>query len=229
MLQGLAGTQVPLAVLPAGTANVLANEIGVQVGMAAAAAEVATLTPRRVALGRLGNQVERWFLLMAGVGLDAHIVYHLDLRLKAHWGKGAYWAAGAQVVGRQLAEFAVEADGCEFSSSFTLVSRVRNYAGDFQIAPSATLFDDSFELVLFQGRRSTGYLKFLLGMMAGRLAAMRGVTIRRARQIRLSLAADPRVYVQVDGEYAGRLPATIEFVPDALTLLLPAAYPGNGR
>jgi diacylglycerol kinase family enzyme len=108
--------------------------------------------------------------------------------------------------------------------SFALVSRVRNYGGDFEIAKHASLLDDNFEVVLFEGRYSAPYAKYVCGMITGRLAGMRGVTFLRGKKLHVSHPADQRVYVQVDGEYAGQLPASIELVPDALTLLVPPQY-----
>ncbi len=228
VLEGVAGSQVPLGILPVGTANVLANEMRLERRLPDAAAAIGEMQARRIATGRLCSGETRPFLCMAGIGLDAHIVYRLSVPLKNRIGKAAYWAAGARVLGQRLAEFEVEVDGRCFTSTFALVSRVRNYGGDFRIAPRATLLDDSFEVVLFRPRNTLGYVRYLAGMALDRLARMRGVTILRARRLRLRAYSDPRIYVQVDGEYAGRLPASIEFVPDSLSLLMPAGYPARG-
>ena len=67
-------------------------------------------------------------------------------------------------------------------------------------------------------------MKYLTGVAVNRLEGMSGITILRARRVRLNGASDERIYVQIDGEYAGRLPGHIEIAPDALTLLTPAAY-----
>jgi diacylglycerol kinase (ATP) len=216
-------------VLPVGTANVLANELGLDRRLEQAAAAIGNLQVRRIGVGRLCNGERRPFICMAGIGLDAHIVYRLSLPLKNRVGKVAYWVAGAQVLGRRLAEFEVEVDGRSYASSFTLVSRVRNYGGDFRIAPTATLLDDSFEIVLFDQRNTLGYVKYVAGMVVNRLARMRGITVLRGRSLRFRAPSTPHLYVQVDGEYAGRLPATIEFVPDSLSLLMPAAYAAAGQ
>jgi len=113
---------------------------------------------------------------MAGIGVDAHIVYHVSGSLKARTGKLAYWVAGLSVLGRRLASLQVEIAGQAHACSFTLVSKVRNYGGDFEIARSVTLFDNDFEVVLFEGSNSLGYVKYLLGMALNRLIGMKGVT-----------------------------------------------------
>ena len=225
--EGMVHSEVPLAVLPAGTANVLAMEMKLGGKFLQVAARLGECRPERVSVGHLTcsqGRVSRHFLLMAGAGLDARIVYNVNAGVKARIGKLAYWLAGWRLLGRRLPEFTVEADGCRHVCSFALLSKVRNYGGDFEIARSVTLFDDRFELVLFEGRTSTRYVKYFAGLTLDRLLGMKGVVNCRARHARLSSADDARVYVQVDGELAGYLPAEVTIVRDALTLLVPPEY-----
>jgi diacylglycerol kinase family enzyme len=224
--EGMVHSAVPLAILPAGTANVLAMEMKIGNDLARVAGRLDEFRPRRISIGRVafeGGQ-ERHFLLMAGIGLDAHIVYNVSARLKSRVGKLAYWVAGWSLLGRRLGQIRLELDGQARQCSFALISKVRNYGGDFEIAPSVSLFDDRFEAVLFEGRSTLPYVKYFAGMMLNRLSGMGGVTIERAECVKLSCSEDQRVYVQIDGEYAGRLPAEISIVHDAVTLLVPPAY-----
>ena len=225
--EGLVHTEVPLGILPAGTANVLASEMKIGSRMERAAAQLGGWIPRRVPVGHVtcqGGKVERHFLLMAGIGLDAHIVYRVSGPLKAATGKLAYWVAGWSLLGRRLAEFHVELNGADRKCSFALVSKVRNYGGDFEIARNVSLFDDRFEVVLFEGPSTLRYVKYFGGLMLNRLAGMKGVTVARAQCLRVLAPEDERVYLQIDGEFTGHLPADIRIVPDALTLLVPRGY-----
>jgi diacylglycerol kinase (ATP) len=226
--QGMLHTGVPLGILPAGTANVLATEMRLGRGFERAAEALVQSRPHRVAVGRLSAEAAepRCFLLMAGVGLDAHVVHRVNPVLKARTGKFAYWVAGWSLVGRSLPEFRVAVDGREVRCSFALAARVRNYGGDFEIARETTLFDDSFEVVLFAGSSAARYIKYFGGMIANRLRGMNGVTVLRARELTVAGPEDRDVYIQIDGEFAGRLPARIEIVPDALTLMIPPGYAG---
>jgi len=227
VVNGMAHSSVPLGILPAGTANVLANELGIGNTMERAARSLSQCTPEQIALGLLSTaagDAPRHFLLMAGAGLDAEIVHDINYRLKDALGKVAYWIAGFSKVGSRLAEFTVEADGREFLVSFALASRVRNYGGDLEIAPTISLLDDEFELVLFEGDSSFTFLKYMLGVVLHRHQSMRGVTILRARKALFSACADSKIHLQVDGEYCGLAPATVEIVPNALTLLVPPEF-----
>lgn len=223
VINGMVHSSVPLAVIPFGTANVLANEIGLHID---SASKLEQYHPMRIGLGRISaaDAPPRHFLLMAGIGFDAKVVYEVSAGLKNRIGKIAYWAAGFSQFGRRLVEFDTCAGGEVHKCSFALASRVRNYGGDFEIATWVTLLDNCFELVLFEGEYSSRYLLYLAGMLSGRLARTRGVKLLRVTRADFSAPPDSRVHVQIDGEYLGRLPASVEIVPDALTLLAPASY-----
>lgn len=227
VVNGMVNSDVPLGILPAGTANVLANELGIGNAMERAAATLAETVQERVALGMISNEAnnsQRYFLLMAGAGLDADIVFHLNPRVKEAIGKVAYWVGGFSKIGRRIPEFTVQADGREYRASFALLSRVRNYGGDLEIAPSISLLDDEFEMVLFEGESSLGFLKYMLAVVVHQQKSMRGITILRTRQAVFLAPGDAGIHLQVDGEYAGLAPARVEIVPSALTLLVPTGF-----
>ncbi|HZT37455.1 MAG TPA: diacylglycerol kinase family protein [Bryobacteraceae bacterium] len=220
---GMIGSHVPMAALPGGTANVLAVELGLGTHLESAVVKLEGCAPERVAVGRLSNDLgSRYFLLMAGAGLDAEIVYQISARLKESWGKLAYWLSAGVRLTRPVPEFDAVVNGRRSRCGFVLASRVKNYGGDLEIATGASLADDAFEVVLFRGQNPLRYVAYFLGVATGTLSRFEGVTIERARRVELMAADDRRLYIQVDGEFAGRLPATIEIVPDALTLLAPA-------
>jgi YegS/Rv2252/BmrU family lipid kinase len=223
---GLMHTGIPLAILPGGTANVLAREMRVPIHLEKAAAQVSNLVPHQIAAGalRIGGSDRRAFLCMAGVGLDAEIVSRLNLDLKAAAGKLAYYIAGFGHVFRPLKEFYVTVDGRRFEASFALISRVRNYGGDLEIARGASLLRDDFEVVLFRGTASARYLHYFLGVALKRVEQIDGCTVVHGTSITCSHADGNGVYVQIDGELAGNLPITAEIIPEALTVLLPPEY-----
>lgn len=224
---GMVHSQVPLAILPGGTANVLAMEMGLGAKMERAAEVIELSTPQRISAGHLTcaeQSVSRYFLLMAGAGLDAHIASQVNAAIKARLGKTAYWLAGWRVLGRDLPLFQVHANGKQYTCSFALASKVRNYGGDFAIARDVSLFDDEFEVVLFEGRSTMRYLKYFAGLVLQKHLGMSGVTVLRTAEALLSGPPDVQVYTQIDGEVAGRLPARVRIVPEALTLLVPHEY-----
>ena len=108
-VNGMAGSNVPFGALPAGTANVLANEVGFSGRPDRAAAQLLDAVPTRIALGAVDRPglPRRHFVMMAGVGLDARIVYEIDLGLKARLGKLAYWHGGFRQLGRHVPRFRI--------------------------------------------------------------------------------------------------------------------------
>ncbi len=233
LLPGVAHTAVPLGLIPGGTANVFAREVGLGVNALKAVQRLGECVPVRVPLGVLRSEPDpaapRYFLLMAGVGFDAHIVYRLNLPLKAKAGQVAYWVSSFREFFRRLDEFEVEVNGETFLVSFALASRVRNYAGYLHIARRVSLLAPELEVVLFEGGSALRYyLKYLAAVVTGRTANVKGMSFLRAKSVRFCEPADRRIYVQVDGEYAGRLPASVELEPDALTLLVPPDYAKRG-
>ena len=222
VIQGLAHSNVPLGVLPAGTANVLAMELGLGSRAETAAGKLAAFEPRPVALGRItGVFGSRYFLLMSGAGLDANIVYEVSAGLKNAVGKLAYWAAGFSRFFSRVEQLDVQVDGAQVHTcGFALISRVRNYGGDLEIASGASLHDDDFEVVLFEGSNPLRYAWYMLNVAARRVQRIRGVRVLRTSRAEI-LTATP---VQIDGEYLGRQPVFIEIVPGAIQLLLPPKH-----
>ena len=228
--EGMIGTSVPLAILPGGTANVLATEMKLGGNPERVARRLGELRPKRISVGHVicdGGRVSRHFLLMAGIGLDAHVVYNVNPRLKLSTGKFAYWVAGWSLLGKRLAEFDVEIGGAKRRCSFALLTKVRNYGGDFEIARNVTLLDEEFEVVLFEGG-SLRYIKYFAGMALNCLSGMSGVTVLRAGCVKITPANGCPAFVQIDGEVGGVLGAEVRIVPDALTLLAPEEYGRKG-
>ncbi len=219
---GMVFSHVPLAVLPAGTANVLAMELGLGNRLDKAVRMLPQCAPERISVGQVNSAMgSRYFLLMAGAGLDAQIVYNVNANVKKQLGKLAYWSAGFSMVGRSLSQLDALLNGDRHRCGFALASRVKNYGGDLTIATGASLFENDFETVLFEGRHASRFLLHFSWVLAQAVESFPGVRVERARKVEFQGAGDERVYIQVDGEFAGRLPARIEIVENALTLMAP--------
>ncbi len=223
--EGIAGTGVPLLVLPAGTANVLSCEIGTGNNPFDVASRIGQMHPADVAPGVLrSNEGERLFLCMAGAGLDARIVRQVSPAWKRRLGKLSYWQGGLAQLGRRLEVFEAEVDGRRHACSFALMARVRNYGGDLWIARHANLLEDRLAVVLFEGPSSLRYVKYFAGVLLGRLDGMRGVRVLSAQRVRIRALDDPVIDLQVDGEHAGFAPAEIGLSLKRIRLLVPPRY-----
>lgn len=220
-VQGLVHSGVPLGILPGGTANVLAMELGLGSRLERAAERLGHCRPVPVSLGRVRrNGIERYFLLMCGLGLDAAIVCAVNPATKASFGKLAYYIAGFSRAYRTVDPLKVMVKDAVYPCGFALVSRVRNYGGDLEIASDASLRHEDFEVVLFEGENPLRYIWYMLGVATKRVRSMRGVRSLRARCVEVLTPAP----AQVDGEFLGSEPISIDIVPQALCLLMPESY-----
>ncbi len=218
VVNGMAGSHVPLALFPAGTANVLAKELGLPWEIRQAADCILTGEVRRIALGRAG---ERYFIAVAGVGADANIVYHLQGAAKLRLGILSYWLeAFCQLVLYDFPEFTAAVGDEEVSTVLLIVSRTRHYGGPVQITRGADFFGDEFEVCAFPRRSRLTYLLYFLAQFVGLLESFPAVRFLRAQKAS-ARSCDRRVHVQVDGELAGELPMDFTLIPNALSLVLP--------
>lgn len=213
------GGTTPLAILPLGTANVLAREIGLSTRPAAVAAAILSGPARPVALGEANG---RRFVLMAGVGFDAHVVAQVSKGLKRKLGKGAYVYETLRQIGRfDFPSYRVWVDGEERSVASGVVANARHYGGGFVIAPQATLEAPALEVCLFERAGRLSALKYAAALTLGLLPLLPDFRIVRGRHVRIQgPAEDP---IQGDGDIVAALPAEIRVLPDALDLVFPPA------
>lgn len=226
VVNGLAGSHVPLALLPAGTANVMAKELTLPWNVERAAALITNGQHRRVALGRVttesGSRSGRYFLSVAGAGPDGAIVYAVHAGLKKSAGILAYWAEGFRQLARyDFPRFRAILDDQVIDTTLIVVGRTKHYGGPFRITTEADLYSDQFELMLCTTRSRWTYLRYLTMLCAGRLRNRRHTIFTKAETVRCEPIDAGKSYVQVDGEAAGCLPAEFSIVPDALTLVVP--------
>jgi diacylglycerol kinase (ATP) len=216
-IQPLVGTPIPLGVWPGGTANVLARELGLPRDLEGAADTFSAGRARRVAVGRADG---RYFLLMAGVGLDAALVRAVRPQLKRLIGQGAYWAAGlGQLVTWRPHRFVVEVDGRPFQATFAILANAASYAAGLRLAPRARMESEFLDVCLFDWPERARFLRFFFAVFSGAHLALPGVTYLQAR--RAVVHGDEQTWVQIDGDLFGHLPMTFECVPAALSLIVP--------
>lgn len=221
-VNGLRADAPPLAILPLGTANVLAAEIGLSSDPDAIARAIAFGRARPVSLGRANG---RRFVLMAGVGFDAHIVHGLHPGLKRRLGKGAYALGFAREWLRYpFPEFRVTVDGMPLRAASVIVANARHYGGPYVAAPQASLEAPSFEVCLFARGGRWPALAAGLALLRDRLPEAPGYRVVRGSRVEVAgPAGDP---VQADGEIVAALNLQIVIEPAALDLIFPAAAGG---
>jgi len=221
--QALVGTETAMAVWPCGTANVLAEELRLPKRHEALAKLIAENSIRTISVGRAVKPEtgwQRYFLLMAGIGLDAAVVQSVNLNLKKKFGKGAYLAAGLDFLARMpLMPFSVGFNDRKHESTFTVISNAANYASFFTLAPGARIDDDKLNVCVFNSRSRMAYLSYAALSLVGKHTASPGVVYQETGQAHANSNDD--VPVQIDGDLVGKLPMGFEIVPEALRIFAP--------
>lgn len=217
IVNGIAAAPRPIAIMPLGTANVLAAEIALPRRAAALARMIAGAEALPAWPGRIEG---RLFLTSAGAGFDADVVAAVDGGLKRGGGKLAYvWAALSCLIRYRERRMTVVAGGVEHRVAGVIATTGPLYAGRFVVAPAARLDEPVLHLVLLRQRGRRDVLRHYLAMLAGRLPQANGVTIVAAQDLTIVGAAD--VPVQADGDVAACLPVKIAVAERPIPLVRP--------
>ncbi|KAA0577509.1 diacylglycerol kinase family lipid kinase [Azospirillum sp. B21] len=205
------GRPLPLGIVPMGTANVLAAELGLGMDAERIAAVIAggrrTMIWPALANGRV-------FSLMAGVGLDARVVERVDPRVKRLIGKGAYVAETlVQLATRPDHRYRVTLDDGEAQEvASVIVAKGHFYGGRFICAPDARLTEPELHVCLFPRGGRLNALRYVWGVTAGRLARFPEYRVVTAKRVRIEGPAGDGLFadaVQGDGDVLARLPVEI--------------------
>lgn len=216
------GGPPPLALLPLGTANVLAVEIGLSGDPAAWADAIAAGAARPICLGRVRDGAGRqtYFSMMAGLGFDAHVIAGVNLGLKRVLGKGAYVAESLrQLVAFRYPRYRLTADGTVYDAASLIVANGCHYAGRYVCAPAAAIDEPVLHVCLFETGGSLAVLRYMAALHAGRLARRPDYRIVPAHHV--AIAEPVGEPLQADGDIVATLPVDIDVVPKALRLVMP--------
>jgi len=221
-IQALAGSNARLAIIPRGTANVLARELKLPLDDEQATAVVARGKSRRIHLGLATEEttgVNRLFVLMAGIGLDASVVQRTHPRLKRRIGKGAFWISGlSHLADWKPSPFTLEIEGRQYTATFAAIGKAARYGGDLLITPGARLEEPEFEICMINELSRLRYLHLLsYAVRAGMPRDKPGVRFVKTARVRVTGDAP----VQVDGELIGQLPMRFEIAPQSLEIIVP--------
>jgi diacylglycerol kinase family enzyme len=243
VIQGLAGTPVALAILPFGTANALAHDLGLPFRPSEAARIAVNGVVRRIPLGRVeyqdfdGKPAARYFTVAAGIGVDAHLFYKLTSHLKNRSGMAAYYLKAWQLwATHRMRRFEAEytnGTGHKQTAVLTelLAVRIRFFGNILrELVPGASLDLPHLRAVMCRTDSRNAYLQYVASTLLGRQPRIEGIDLvtcsevlcQLPEQARINDSREDRVYLEADGELLGRLPARMTMERDALSLVVPA-------
>lgn len=221
-VSGLADRPDPpaLAVIPFGTANVLAHELRLPFKGQEIADTI--LAGNRAPL-HCGLANGHPFVLMASCGFDAEIVHAVPLALKRRFGKLAYVMVALKLgLGkRRRAPLQVMADGATFVCRLAIVANGRCYGGPFVLCPQAHATEPGLYLVMLERDDPLSSVMAGLALLAGRLHRARGISIRKVERVGIKCAVPAAV--QLDGDAFGTTPLHVEASTSTVPILCPAS------
>jgi len=220
VVNGIAGSDVALGLLPMGTMNVFAAELGLPRGVMECWEVIRAGAVREIDLPTANGHA---FVQLGGVGLDAQAVQETSRGLKKSFGPLSYVISATQIASRKPPRLRVEMGEHVEEGSFLLVGNGRFYGGPFSVFTEARLDDGLLDLLIF---RNLGYLdiiRYVHGILfGGTHVNLRDVAYLRAPRLRVT--AEEAVPVEVDGEVIGTAPVEFAFHPRKLRVLAPAPF-----
>lgn len=239
VINGIACTNIPMALLPLGTTNVLAKELNMPEDVEKAVDIALNGKIHTICLGKItinppcppfllkggrgglitphSSLPTRHFLLMAGIGYDGETVYGIKKGLKKKYsGKGAYILSGLKTLMRWAPDkltFTMDGKSCEGYSA--IICKTSKYAGNFRIAPDADINKNNLYAFIMHSRNRLDILRYISGILTKKHLKFKDITYQQAENIEV----EGNARIQIDGDYFGMTPARIEIVPDALRLV----------
>lgn len=216
VVNGIAGADVALGILPVGTMNVFAAELGLPGDLDEAWAVIRAGHTRKIDLVRANS---RYFVQLAGVGLDAQVVQETSWNFKKNFGPLSYVISAAQIAARKPPRLVVEADGVGREGSFVLIGNGRYYGGPVAVFKDARIDDGKLDVLIF---KNLGYLdiaRYLGTIFMGKHTGLSDVEYFQTKKAVVRSEED--VPVEVDGEVAARLPVTFRISSRKLRVVVP--------
>jgi YegS/Rv2252/BmrU family lipid kinase len=216
--------QTRLGVLPLGTVNVFARELKIPLRLEHAWKVLKRARETKVDLARAdfldeGKPATRYFMQLAGAGLDARAVELVSWKLKKNAGPLAYVVAGLQALAEKQPRLSVSADGKKLDGELALLGNGKFYGGPFEIFPGAKLGDGSLHACVFPRVNLTAFLGHAPGFLLRRKLAEEKIQRLRAKKIEL-MSETPAAF-ELDGEWVGNLPATFSVEQKKLRVVVP--------
>ncbi len=208
-------------VLPLGTINVFARELGLPRHLAGAVkvlkkGKTMTIDLGRVEYSAAGSPRQRFFIQLAGAGLDSRSIELLNWELKKKLGPIAYIVAGCKAI-REAQPVIVAHSETPVSGEMVLIGNGRFYGGSFAVFPAASLQDGLLDVCVLPKVTWPRLMAAAPGLLTGReLCSALHFSLRS-----VTLTSTSRVMLQLDGENACELPATLSIRPKALRVIVP--------
>ena len=218
VVNGIGGAPVRLGILPVGTMNVFATELGIPQGNLERAWSI--IEQGNVVEVDLPKANDTHFIQLAGVGLDAEVVRKTTADSKKALGPLSYLLTLVQVAAHKPSRVMLEAEGGRIrEGSFALIGNGRLYGGPFPVFQRASLFDGLLDVLVFQNQSHWDVVRYFQAIAFGTHPQLPDVEYFQTSTLRVTSSGD--VPVELDGEVAGMLPCLFSVSSQKLRVLAP--------
>ena len=218
VVNGLANSTATLGLLPIGTVNVFAMELGLPSNNLDLCWDI--IQGDHTRLVDLPSANEKYFVQLAGVGLDAQVVKETSARLKRNFGPLSYLISAAQVASRRPPRLFIESEDTSVEEgSFVLVGNGRRYGGPFPFFKQAVIDDGLLDVVVFKQLGYLEIIKYLQDVFFSSEIRLPEVEYFQTRALRVT--SEQPVPVELDGELVGNCPVEFQMRERALRVLAP--------
>jgi diacylglycerol kinase (ATP) len=218
VVNGIAGLDVTLGILPIGTMNVLAWELGLPTSQLEQCWEIIQQGAFRSIDLAMAN--DQYFVQLAGIGLDALAVRETDLNFRKTIGPISYLFAAAQIIGRTAPRLEICFDEREtMGGCFVLVGNGRFYGGPLSFFPNAKNNDGLLDVLVFKHQGYLDIIRYLQGILIGNHADFADIEYRQIHS--LHVISDRRIPVEIDGEVTFHTPVRFCIGPHRLRVFVP--------
>jgi YegS/Rv2252/BmrU family lipid kinase len=215
---GLAGSNAALGLLPLGTVNVFAMELGLPLHNLELCWDI--VEGANIRLVDLPSANGKYFVQLAGVGLDAQVVKETSLAFKRSFGPLSYLISAAHIAARQPPKLFIESENAPVDDgSFVLIGNGRLYGGPFPFFKHASIDDGLFDVVVFKRLGYLEIIKYLQDVVFSSDIHVPEIEYFQTRRLRITSEQD--VPVELDGELAGNCPVEFRIDERALRVLAP--------
>jgi diacylglycerol kinase (ATP) len=217
ILPAVVGTETSLGIIPFGTANAFALELGIPTSIEGAVKRIKEGQVRTVDVGKAG---EKFFAMGASLSFEAHVIKKVTPTLKYAFGAFSYVLLG--VVESFKYSFPLLKVQSDHSSEtkegyLVIVANARFYGGHFQAAPRALLNDGLLDVIIMKKKGFWNLIKYLSTMKSKDITKLPDVDYFQSRHLRIT--SDPPVLIHVDAEMAGSTPCDFECLPSMLKVI----------
>ena len=218
VINGLANSKVTLAIIPFGSTNVLALELGIPYNLKKAAKLIIKGKKIKMDLGYAQTSTKsRYFSTMLSVGFDAHVIKNMDSKFKKKWGRLSYLLGGIKHLFIYKWHDIHVKNIKNSAGYFVIIANSKYYAGEYQIADKANIQDGLLDLVIINRKKIRHIIRIILSLTMGKLNTFLKEEYSQTKEAHIY--SHKKMWVQVDGELMGLAPVKVKVVPKALNIM----------